>query len=62
MADKKKQKKKMVYTPKCHIPIGEAVKNENGEYALRIKKPNSPDIEVVSIVELLSEVIQTAEK
>ena len=52
----------MVYTPKCHIPIGEAVKNENGEYALRIKKPNSPDIEVVSIVELLSEVIQTAEK
>ena len=62
MADKKKQKKKMVYTPKCHIPIGEAVKKENGEYALRIKKPNSPDIEVVSIVELMSEVIQTAEK
>ena len=62
MADKKNKKKKMVYTPKCHSPIGEAVKKENGEYALRIKKPNSPDIEVVSIVELLSEVIQTAEK
>ena len=26
MADKKNKKKKMVYTPKCHIPIGEAVK------------------------------------
>ena len=62
MADKKNKKKKMVYTPNCHIPIGEAVKKENGEYALRIKKPNSPDIEVVSIVELMSEVIQTADK
>ena len=62
MADKKNKKKKMVYTPKCHIPIGEAIKDENGNYALRIKKPNSHDVEVVSIGTLFSVIAQTADK
>lgn len=61
MADTKGKKKKMVYTPECHIPIGEAVKIENGEYALRIKKPNSQEVEVISIGKLVSKVAQTAE-
>ena len=61
MAEKKK-KSKMVYTPLRHIPIGEAIKDENGNYALRIKKPNSHDVEVVSIGTLFSVIAQTADK
>lgn len=51
--------KTMIYTTECHIPIGEAVKTENGEYAIKIKKPNSPQTEVLSIGKLLSQIIQT---
>lgn len=51
----------MVYTPERHIPIGEALKSENGEYALRIKKANSNEVEIISIGKLMTEVAQTAE-
>jgi len=61
MADNQKKNKTMVYTPNRHIPIGEAIKTESGEYALRIKRPNSKDIEIISIGKLVSEVAQTAE-
>ena len=61
MTNKKATKKKMVYTPEHHIPIGEAVKTAYGEYALRIKKPNSPEVETISIGKLVSEVVSTAE-
>lgn len=38
---------RMMYTPQCHIPIGEVV-NQNGEVALRIKKPNTKSYETMS--------------
>lgn len=61
MADKKSKPTKMVYTPQCHIPIGEAIVTENGEYALRIKKPKSQEVEVVSIGKLMTQVAQAAQ-
>jgi len=54
-------KKRMVYTPKCHIPIGEAVKTESGEYAIRIKRSKGDEVEVVPIGALMTEVAKTAE-
>lgn len=51
----------MVYTPQCHIPIGEAVKTDSGEYALRIKKPKSQEVEIVPIGKLMTQVAQAAE-
>ena len=61
MANSKTAKKKMVYTPECHIPLGEAVKTEQGEYALRIKKPQGQEYEIVPIGTLVSQVAQAAE-
>ena len=61
MTDKKPKISKMVYTPQCHIPIGEAILTESGEYALRIKKPKSQEVEVISIGKLMTQVAQAAE-
>lgn len=61
MTEKKPKTSKMVYTPQCHIPIGEAILTENGEYALRIKKPKSQEVEVISIGKLMTQVAQAAE-
>lgn len=55
-----KRKEKMIYTPKCHIPIGEAVITDSGECALRIKRPKSQDIEIVPIGILVTQVAQIA--
>lgn len=56
-----KKRSKMVYTPQCRIPIGEAVKTENGEYALRIKKPKSKEVEIIPIGSLVTRVAMVAE-
>ena len=61
MTDKKPKPSRMVYTPECHIPIGEAIVTDNGEYALRIKKPKSQEVEVISIGKLMTQVAQAAE-
>lgn len=61
MTEKKYKPSKMVYTPECHIPIGEAILTDNGEYALRIKKPKSQDVEVVPIGKLMTQVAKAAE-
>lgn len=61
MTEKKPKTSKMVYTPQCHIPIGEAILTESGEYALRIKKPKSQEVEVISIGKLMTQVAQAAE-
>ena len=61
MNNRNSRKNKMVYTPECHIPIGEAVKTDSGEYALRSKKPKSQAVEVVPIGKLMSQVAQVAE-
>ena len=56
MSEKREQKSnKMVYTRKQHIPIGEAVIDENGEMALRVKKPKGSEMETISIGTLLSD-------
>ena len=55
-----KRKQKMVYTPKCHIPLGEAIMTETGECALRIKKPKSQEVEIVPIGLLLTDVAKVA--
>lgn len=51
----------MIYTPERHIPIGEALKLADGEYALRIKKPQSQEVEIIRIGKLLSQVATAAE-
>lgn len=61
MADKKSKPSRMVYTPECHIPIGEAIVTDSGEYALRIKKPKSQDVEIVPIGKLMTQVAQAAQ-
>lgn len=61
MAEKKHKPSKMVYTPECHIPIGEAIMTDSGEYALRIKKPKSQEMEIVPIGKLMTQVAQAAQ-
>ena len=61
MTDKKPKPSRMVYTPECHIPIGEAIMTDNREYALRIKKPKSQEVEVISIGKLMTQVAQAAQ-
>lgn len=60
MENKNPRPIKMVYTPQHHIPIGEAVVTDSGEYALRIKKPKSQEIEVISMGKLMTQVAQAA--
>lgn len=55
-----KKSNRMVYTPECHIPVGEAVMMENGEPALRIKKPKGQEYEVVTLGKLFAAVSQKA--
>ena len=59
---KAQNKNMMVYTPEHRIPLGEAVKTRNGEYALKIKKTNSSQTEVIPIGVLLSQIMQTIGK
>ena len=60
MIKSNKKNSKMVYTPELHIPVGEAVKMENGEYALRIKKKKGSEYEVISLGKLMAAVLQKA--
>lgn len=53
------KKKKMVYTPEHHIPLGEAIKTDSGDYGLRIKRDKQ--YETVSISQLMSQIIQTVD-
>lgn len=50
----------MVYSPDHHIPLGQAVKTENGEYGLRVKKDKAT-YEVVPIGKLMSQIVQVAD-
>lgn len=52
----------MVYTPEFRIPLGEAVKTGTGEYALKIKKTNSSQTEVIPIGVFIGKIIQTIGK
>lgn len=57
----RKRSPKIIRTPKFRIPIGEAVKNADGHYSLKIKKPKSPEIEEVTLDQLIKMVLSEAE-
>lgn len=50
----------MVYTPEYHIPVGEAIITENGEPALRIKKPKAQEFDVITLGKLAAAITQKA--
>ena len=49
----------MVYSPDLHIPLGQAVKTESGEYGLRVKKDKS--YETITIGDLMPLIIKAAD-
>ncbi len=51
----------MVYSPQYHVPIGQAIKLENGEYGLRVKK-DKITYEVIPMGILMSQIVQIADK
>lgn len=53
---------KMIRTPLHGIPIGEALRQADGRYILRIKRPKGNEIEDVPLERLLSMVVRTAEE
>ena len=52
----------MIRTPLHGIPIGEALRQADGRYILRIKRPKGNEIEDVPLERLLSMVVRTAEE
>ena len=61
MAEKKQRKRRLVRTKRLGIAIGEPVKIKNGEYGLRVKKSHSEEYEVITIIELVTMIIQLAD-
>jgi len=60
---KKRSSKKadnMIYSPDLHIPLGQAVRINNGEYGLRVKKDKTT-FEVVPLGKLMSQIVQVAD-
>lgn len=51
----------LVYTPKLRIPIGEAIKREDGTHALRVKNPRTNKTDDISLDSLFAEVVHLAE-
>lgn len=56
-----KKSENMVYSPQHHVPIGQAIKLENGDYGLRVKK-DKITYEVIPIGKLMSQIVQIADK
>ena len=52
----------LVYTPNLRIPIGEAIKREDGTHALRVKNPRTNKPDDISLDSLFAEVVHLAEK
>lgn len=50
----------MIYTPNSHIPIGEAVKREDGTHVLRVKNPKTKAVDEITLDNLLTQVVKTA--
>jgi len=50
----------MIYTSNYHIPLGQAMKNDKGEYGLRVKKDKNR-YEFIPINELMSQIIRVAD-
>lgn len=62
MTDRQQQKSELIYTPVCHIPIGEPVKTADGTRALKFKKPGCKDTEVVPIDTLIAMMVHATDK
>lgn len=60
MTNAKNQRPELIYTPTCHIPVGEAVKTTTGHQALRVKFKDRT--EVITLDSLFSMVCQANEK
>lgn len=54
-----KKANNMVYTEDHHIALGQAIKTESGEYALRVKKDSNYD--VISMGKLMAQIVQLAD-
>ena len=52
----------LVYTPNLRIPIGEAIKREDGTHALRVKNPRTNNTDDISLESLFAEDFHLAEK
>ena len=52
----------LVCTPNLRIPIGEAIKREDGTHALRVKNPRTNKTDDISLDSLFAEVVHLAEK
>ena len=50
----------MIYTPNDHIPIGEAVRRQDGSHALRIKNHRTSKFDEITIDALFEEVIKNS--
>lgn len=60
MTEPRTPKKNMVYTPKFHIPVGEALKLPDGSHVLRIKNPATKKYDEISLDSLNTAVIEKA--
>ncbi len=58
----KGKRPKIVKTPVHGIPIGEAIKNPDGHYSLKIKRAKGSEVEEVALDKLFSMVMSEAEK
>lgn len=62
MTNCQQQRAELMYTPTCHIPIGEPMKTADGTRAMRFKKPGSKETEVVPVETLISMMIRATDK
>lgn len=56
---KSKKAENMIYTEEHHIALGQAIKTESGEYALRVKKDQNYD--VIPMGKLMAQIVQLAD-
>ena len=50
----------MIYSDENHIAIGQAIKTDKGEYALKVKK-NSNTYDIITLNNLTAQIIKTAD-
>ena len=60
MVERPNPRPNMIYTPNSHIPIGEAVKREDGTHVLRVKNPKTKAVDEITLDNLLTQVVKTA--
>ena len=60
MESKFKRATAMIYSPNHHIPLGQAVKTQNGEYGLRVKK-DKDTYEVIPIGKLMPMIVKATD-